>query len=318
MTTTDSQTTPLPNICQETFMTSLRRLPTHLSLGALGALCALGAHTSASAAFVRVPDSGPPLATCNPKPFRPNLKTCRVEGLPGSAAVPGYILKASATRNITVNGVVIGAAYDRVYCKGTGTSCDSTNNYILALRVRMSDVANFPARNPHCPMWTGASNECFEINNFFRQIRGSNPVYPPGSDEPSKNAVERKTEIAYFMGTTAGSSDPDIARAFKYLEYSGKTFKGLEQYIPPGNGDYTNNPVTPGDRDATRITFQADTNVFDPDGASSQWSPWLLVRQTCDKVPAYSEPVFALKYWQGGEEGQIQQNIQAKGYACTN
>ena len=289
---------------------------------ALASLAALNATPEASAAFVTLPNSGAPLVTCNPKVGgvqSPTLTTCKVDGLPGSASLPGYILVASTTRSITVNSVVVGTLYDRVYCVGTGSTCDTSNTYIIATRASMSSTANFPARNANCPMWSSTTNECFEINNFFRQIRGSNPVYPAGSGTPTTAAVEVSTDIAYFMGTSSSSTNANDALAFKYLEYAGKTFKGLNQYTVPGNANYSNNPVSPGDRDATRVSFQADTNVSDPDGGSSKWSPWLFTRQVCPNgTPRYTEPNFAVKYWQGGEEGQIQQNVQAKGYACVN
>jgi hypothetical protein len=109
--------------------------------------------------------------------------------------------------------------------------------------------------------------------------------------------------------TTA--SDPDCGIAIKYMEYTGKTYKGLNQVTPPG---------TSTDRDNTKAMFWADTNIFDPDGGgNSEWSPWFYVRQNCPHggaTPHYNEPAFAIKYWQGGEETQIPKNIQAQAYAC--
>jgi hypothetical protein len=95
------------------------------------------------------------------------------------------------------------------------------------------------------------------------------------------------------------------------MEYTGKTYKGLNQVVPPG---------VAADRDNTKAMFWADTNIFDPDGqGNSEWSPWFYVRQNCPfggATPHYNEPAFAIKYWQGGEETQIPKNIQAQAYAC--
>ncbi|MBS0448288.1 MAG: hypothetical protein JSR59_20365 [Proteobacteria bacterium] len=282
-----------------------------VSAAALAAFAGLPAHAD----WVTVSNSGAPLATCNPKvgtpPLQhqsPTLTTCKLTGLPGSAAIPGYILKAKAMTGavegvpITVNSVNVGTLYDRVYCKGTGTTCDTSNTYIIASRAYMNGTPS--PKNTHCPTWSGATTQCFEINNIFRAIRGTNP-----------------TDIGYFMGTTAGSTNPDVALAYKYLEYAGKTYKGLNQITPPGNANYTNLVAT-GDRNATQIMFQSDTNVFDPDAngttsKSSQWSPWLYARQVCPGGFNPVRQVFKVKYWEGGEEGQINQNIQASAYVCN-
>src|SRR5262245_26297697 len=104
------------------------KVPIRTSL-ALAAATACLAATPAHAGMVTLPNTGAPLVACNPKPFNASLTTCRVDGLPGSAALPGYILVASTTRNITVNSIVVGTLYDRVYCLGTGTTCNATNTY---------------------------------------------------------------------------------------------------------------------------------------------------------------------------------------------
>lgn len=260
-------------------------------------------HGAAQAAFCTLSNSGAPLTTVNPKPFvEPPPSTCRVNGLPGSGALPGYILVASRVADITVNGVKVGNLYDRVYCQGSGSTCSATNTYILAARVRMlATPVNFPDRNPNCPLWSSTSNECFEMNNLFRNIRGtaSAPV---------------SAQSAYWMGSSATSTNPNTALSQKYLEYTGKTYKGLNQITPPG---------TAADRDNTRVMFWADANVFDPDGENSPWSPWLYVRQNCPNGVVTSNLTtdprtrFAIKIWQGGEEGQIQRNIQTAGYVCV-
>jgi hypothetical protein len=265
----------------------------------LSVACSLPAHAS----MCSLPDSGSPLVTANPKPFVvPPPSTCLEDGLPGVATdLPGYILVASRTANITVSGVVVGTLYDRVYCTGTGTTCDSTNTYILATRAHMAATpVNFPARNPNCPLWSGTSNNCFEINNYFRAIRGT-------------TASPVAASVGYWMGTgSTTGTDPDNSSAAKYMEYTGKTFKGLNQITPPG---------TSSDYDGTHVMFWADTNVFDPDGTNSPWSPWFYVQQNCPNTSGGAHFVltnpFAIKYWEGGEEGQIQNNIQALAYTCA-
>ncbi|HEY0943589.1 MAG TPA: hypothetical protein VGE08_26120 [Steroidobacter sp.] len=266
----------------------------------LGAVAALFQQAPARAAECALPDTGSPIITVNPKPFTvPPPSTCTVGGLPGeSGGLPGYFLKATRQANITVSGVVVGTLYDRVYCLGTAPTCDSTNTFILATRVRMAATpVNFPARNPNCPLWSGTSNECFEINNFFRNIRGTGPALA--------------ASVSYWMGSgSLTGTDPNNSLAEKYLEYTGKTYKGLNQVVPPGAS---------GDRDNGRVMYWADTNIFDPDGVNSVWSPWLFVRQNCPfggSGDHYAVTDFAIKYWQGGEESQIPTNIQAQAYAC--
>lgn len=261
---------------------------------------ALALHGPAQAAMCNLPDSGLPIISVNPKPFAvPPPSTCRVNGLPGVGSdLPGYILKATRTANITASGVTVGTLYDRVYCLGSSGTCDSTNTFILATRVRMNATpVNFPARNPNCPVWSGTSNECFEINNIYRSIRGtaSAPV---------------AASVGYWMGSS-GTSNPDTALAVKYLEYTGKTAKGLNQVLPP--------PQSTSDRNNTKAMFWTDVNVSDPDGTDAPWSPWLFVRQNCPfggSGDHFTLSSFAIRYWQGGEEGQIQQNVSASAYAC--
>lgn len=268
---------------------------------ALGAAATLFQSAPAEAAECLLPDMGPPVIDVNPKPFTvPPPSTCLVGGMPGgSGGLTGYILKASRQANITVSGVVVGTLYDRVYCLGSSSACDSSNTYILATRVRMhATPVNFPGRNPNCPLWSGTSNECFEINNFFRNIRGS--------------GASLSAWVSYFMGSGSETgTDPDNSLAVKYLEYTGKTFGGLNQVDPPGTDE---------DRNNSKVMYWADTNIHDPDGVDSVWSPWLFVRQNCPfnggTSDHYTLTNFAIKYWQGGEEDQIQTNIQAQAYAC--
>jgi hypothetical protein len=264
-------------------------------------------HAPAEAGMCTLPEAPlPPIISVNPKPFTiPPPATCIVGGLPGTAPeLPGYILIASTSRNIVASGVTVGTLFDRVYCLGAAGVCNATDTFIIATRAHMSNTVNFPARNTHCPMWSGTSNDCFEINNFFRNIRGT-------------NAATVAADVGYWMGppvppTGCGSTtsaNPDCGVSTKYLEYTGKTYKGLNQVTPPG--------TSAADRDNTKVMFWADTNIFDPDGGHSEWSPWLYVRQNCSiGTPRYNEPAFAIKYWQGGEETQIPKNIQAQAYAC--
>jgi hypothetical protein len=238
----------------------------------------------------------------NPKPFAvPPPSTCLVDGLPGVGSdLPGYILKAWRVADITASSVKVGDLYDRVYCLGTGSTCDATNTYIIATRVHMLPTpVNLPLRNPNCPVWSGTSNDCFEINNYFRNIRGTSGT-PVAAD------------VGYWMGGSGGTSgtDPDTSLAVKYMEYTGKTYKGINQIVLPGAA---------ADRDSTKIMFWADANVYDPDGTNSEWSPWMFVRQNCPFGGAtdhYTLASFAIKLWQGGEETQIPTNLQASAYAC--
>jgi hypothetical protein len=278
---------------KERKMKTLRSLPYALLLFA----AALFHHAPAHAGWCSLPDSGAPIITVNPKPFTvPPPSTCLI----AASDLSGYTLKATRTAAITASGVQVGNLYDRVYCLGTSGVCDSTNTYLIATRVQMlATPVNFPARNPNCPVWSGTSNDCFEINNMFRNIRGT-------SGSPIA------ADVGYLMGSGSSSStDPDNALAVKYLEYTGKTYKGLNQVTPPG--------ADPADRDNTRAMFWADTNVFDPDGVNSPWSPWFYVRQNCPTGGTgdhFQVSSFAIKYWQGGEETQIQTNIQASAYTC--
>lgn len=255
----------------------------------------------AAAGMCNLTDTGVPLTTANKKPFVvPPPATCLVNGLPGVGSnLPGYILKASRQANIVVSGVKVGDLYDRVYCLGSGSTCNSTNTFIIATRVHMAATpVNFPARNSHCPLWSGTSNDCFEINNFFRNIRGT-------------NAAPVAAAVGYWMGSgSINGTNPNASLAVKYLEYTGKTYKGLKQITPPG---------TAANRDNTKVMFWADTNIFDPDGVNSPWSPWFFVRQNCPfggTGAHYALTNFAIKYWQGGEETQIPTNVQASAYAC--
>lgn len=269
----------------------------HHRLAAALALAGL-AGAAGAAGFVTIPvqtGSTTTLTTCNPKinldtPTEtqdPANTTCQVSGLPGSAAIPGYILKSSRTANIVINSVTVGTLYDRVWCKGSGSTCDASNTYILGLRARM----NANAWNP--------SGKSFEINDFFRTIRSAASV-----------------DIAYFQGTVIGGTAPDTAAARKYLEFSGRTLKGL--FEPSTSAQ--NDPVKTTNN--AWIDFRADANFNDPDSNppfsySSEWSPWLLVRQVCPSGYNATAQTLKARLWQGGEESQTPQAITTSAYICN-
>lgn len=268
-------------------MTILRTSPRRLAALAASAAAALGAGSlslSAQAAFVTLPvvsGSTTTLTACNPKNASgaqsPTLATCKVTGLPGSAAIPGYILRSSRTAAITVNGVNVGTLYDRVWCLGTGTTCNSTNTYILGARINLNANAWDP------------SGESFEINDLFRAIRSA-----------------ASADVAYFMGTSGTSAD--TAPAFKYLEYTGRTLQGLNEPSGSGLTKTTNNGWA---------NFRADTNADDPDGGNSPWSPWMLVRQVCPSGYNTTAQTQKIRLRQGGEEGQPPTALLTSAYVCN-
>ncbi len=243
---------------------------------------------AANAGWVTVTSGGSPvLATCNPKPFTtPTPSTCLLTGQTLLAALgTGYIQKSATSGAITANGVNVGTIYDRVYCIGTGTTCTTTgtgaNTYVLAVRIRLNASA-----------WNGHNSQSFEINDTIRAI---------------KSTVD--ADIAYWMGPTTGgsttSTSPDTALANgKWLEYSGRTQYGL-------------NDTQVGVRDNNYIDFRQDVNANDPDGVSSQWSAFLLVRQVCSGGVSTTRPSFTVKLWEGGEEAQDHYTQWLAGYKCT-
>jgi hypothetical protein len=256
-----------------------------LLLAAVAAICHLPA---AHAGWVTVSDSGTlVLTTCNPKPF-PMMPpgTCLITGQTLLAALgTGYTLKSSASGTITANGHNVGTHYDRVYCIGAdgvcATSGEDADTYVLASRVHLLSGA-----------WNGHSSESFEVNDTIRLI---------------KSGVS--ADIAYWMGPDTGgstsSSDPDLALAnMKWLEYSGKTQYGLHD-------------VSEAVRDNNYIDFRQDANASDPDGVSSEWSAWLVVRQVCNSGIAASRGLFNVKLWEGGEELQDHYTQWMPGYKCN-
>lgn len=258
----------------------------------IGALGALFAQMPAHAGLCTLTDTGTTeaaiLTTVNPKPFTvPPPATCLVNGLPGVGSdLPGYILKFSRTADIKANNVKVGNLYDRVYCLGTGTTCNATNTYIIATRVQMIGVGTTTA----CPLWNGASAGCFEINDIFRTTRTGTGA--------------AGVQVGYWLGASTGAA-PTSPVAVKYLERTGRTLSGLNQTITRNNG---------------KVAFRTDVNFDDPDGVDSPWSPWLLYKQTCTSVitdMANATAKFSVRLRQGGEEGQSQTYVEQAGYVCT-
>lgn len=250
---------------------------------------------AAQADWVTVSQTGQPvLSVCNPKTGTgdektqsPTLTTCKVNGLPGSAAMPGYTQIKTATTELLVNSVKVGTLYDRVWCAGADGICDASNTYILGMRVLLTDDTGW-----------GSTGESFEINDFTRDIKATLPA-----------------DIAYFMGTVDDGTAASTAKAYKYLEYAGRTKKGLGEYPGSKKGDL--NPT----RSNGWIDFRADTNANDPDAnppfsASSPWSPWMLVRQVCADGIKPARQASAVRMHQGGEEGQPDVEVFASAYVC--
>jgi hypothetical protein len=263
-------------------------------LASLAAVAALSSG-AAQADWVTVTDSGSPvLSTCNPKTGTgsektqsPTLTTCKVDGLPGSAAVPGYTQIQSTSSAIFVNAVQVGTLYDRVWCQGANQVCDSSKTYILGTRVQLNTETGW-----------GTTGESFEVNDFTRAIKASVAA-----------------DIAYFMGTVDNGTAASTAKAYKYLEYSGRTKKGLGEF--PGSKGGALDPT----RSNGWIDFRADTNADDPDANppfsfSSPWSPWMLVRQVCSKGIKPAPQAAKLRMHQGGEEGQPDVEVFADVYTC--
>ncbi|MDT7838410.1 hypothetical protein [Aquabacterium sp. OR-4] len=222
----------------------------------------------------------------------------------GAALPAGTILKASRTAPIVVNGVTVGTLHDRVWCLGSGSTCNATNTYTLGLRVQL----NTNVWNP--------SGQSFEVNDLFRAIRASvaaEVAYYRGVVNPLPTSAPA---IPPFPATTPSpGSDPNTASAYKDLEVVGRTLQGL--FEPSGSAQYaaktTNNAW---------INFRADVNKADPDinppwSYNSEWSPWLLVRQVCPSGYNATPQALKARLWQGGEEGQTPQAILTSAYVCN-
>lgn len=249
--------------------------------------------TGAQAGWVTVSNAGSPvLTTCNLKDANgnqsPTLTTCKINALPTYAA-DGFILANAVpqrTTNISVTGdtgtAMVGKLYEKVWCHSTnGTTCDSTNQFIFGMRANLNADTSW-----------NSDGETFEINDLFHAV-------------PSGATVD----IAYFMGTVAGGTNVDTAQANKYLEYAGRTKKGLGEYAASPNGL---NPT----RNNAWIDFRADANALDPDGISSAWSPWVFARLTCPTGIDTTARTSKLRLHQGGEEGQSDIEVLLTGYVC--
>ncbi|MBQ0958120.1 hypothetical protein KAK06_04035 [Ideonella sp. 4Y11] len=253
------------------------------------------AASAAQADWVTVSDAGTPvLSVCNPKTGKggqqtqdPNLSTCKVDGLPGSPSMPGYTRIKATSTPITVNTVQVGTLHDWVWCAGTSQVCDGSNSYILGTRVELNDSTDW-----------GSTGESFEINDFTRAIKPDQPA-----------------QIAYFMGTVDNGTSAATAKAYKYMEYAGRTRKGLGEYAGSKKGDL--NPT----RNNAWIDFRSDTNADDPDANppfsfSSPWSPWMMVHQICANGIKPAQVGNKLRLHQGGEEGQPDVEVYASAYVC--
>lgn len=269
-------------------------------------------HGAALGAFVTVPvqpAGSQPLIAINPKinldtPTETQDRANAFGTITGAdilAALPaGNILKSSRTAPIVVNGVTVGTLHDRVWCLGTGTTCDATNTYTLGLRVQL----NANAWNP--------SGSSFEINDFFRAIRAAasaDIAYYRGSANPLPT-------VAPFPATQpAPGTDPDTASSYKDLEVTGRTLQGL--FEPSSSLQYASKTTN-----NAWINFRADANMADPDVAppysyNSEWSPWLVVRQVCPSGYNATPQALKARLRQGGEEGQTPQAILTSAYICN-
>lgn len=280
-------------------------------------LAAAGLHATAVGGFVTVPvqpAGSQPLTPINPKinldtptetQNRANaLGTITGANINAAMTALGHILKSSRTAPIVVNGINVGTLHDRVWCLGTGTTCNATNTYALGLRVQL----NANAWNP-----TGRS---FEINDFFRAVRASaaaEAAYYRGVVNPLPTSAPA---IPPFPASTPNpGADANTASSYKDLEVVGRTLQGL--FEPSGSAQYagktTNNAW---------IDFRADANKNDPDinppwSYNSEWSPWLIVRQVCPTGYNATPQALKARLWQGGEEGQTPQAILTSAYVCN-
>ena len=272
-------------------------------LAALAALAAAAA--PAAAQWVTLTDSGTPiLATFNPKTVvsptptvctqtglpptqtpvytqSSSLATGKFGGLPGSAAMPGYVATPvrSATATLTTGSpaVTVGTLYDRVYCTGSGSTCDGTNTYVFATRAILNTAVAGPG---------GA----FEINDFFRAV----PTTATGM------------QAGYYMGVSGGAA-PDNSQSFKYLEYAGRTNSGLGQTITRSQG-FVNFRAD---------TNASDPDRCEPYSYNSANSPWLYAKLTCPGGVSTSPGAFKVRVRQGGEEGQPVVSISVSGFVCN-
>lgn len=130
-------------------------------------------------------------------------------------------------------------------------------------------------------VWDG-SGLAFNVNDLLRQVRADESV-----------------AVAYYAGSPAAS---------KLLGYAGRTNTGLNEY------DTAQPP-----RENAWVDFRIDANAADPDGQSSPYSPWLLVKTRAPE--GYALQSFALRLLNSDvEEGGDANSIYAAGYqpVCTS
>lgn len=214
-----------------------------------------------------------------------SLATGKFTGLPGTAGMPGYastpIASASYLLQTGSPAGTRGTLYDRVYCKGSGTStCDGSNVYVFATRV----ILNATAANP--------GGTSLEINDIFRTV-------------PTASTIE----AGYYMGTSGTSVDTGLA--FKYLEAVGRTNKGLNETITRDNTKV----AFRADINAN------DPERCEPISVNSPISPWVYHRMTCANgvetgSPTPSAIAFKTRVRQGGEESQPILSITTSGFVC--
>ncbi len=115
----------------------------------------------------------------------------------------------------------------------------------------------------------------------------------------------RRTGWDPTRAAASTSANPDLALANqKWVEAVGRTEYGLNEALS-------------GTRSNGYMGFREDYNANDPDTVSSQWSAWLLVRQTCEFGVPTTRPNFTIKLWEGGEESQDHYAQWMAGYKCA-
>ena len=130
-------------------------------------------------------------------------------------------------------------------------------------------------------VWDG-TGLAFNVNDLLRQVRSDQSV-----------------AVAYYAGSPV---------ATKLLSYAGRTSTGLNEY------DTAQPPCENG-----WVDFRIDANAADPDGQSSPYSPWLLVKTRAPE--GYALQSFALRLLNSDvEEGGDANSIYAAGYqpVCTS
>jgi len=209
------------------------------------------------------------------------LATAKFGGLPGSAAMPGYAsTPVAATSYVLKTGSpakTVGTLYDRVYCKGSGTStCDGSNVYVFATRAILNTTVVSPQGT-------------FEINDIFRTV-------------PTTATVD----VGYYMGTSGTSIDTGLA--FKYLEFAGRTNNGLNQTIARDNTKVAFRADTNAN-DPERCEPYSKNSAIGPWVYAKVTCP-----NGIETTPA--NITFKTRVREGGEEAQPVISISTSGYVC--